>query len=367
MWIILKKELRERWLEFLLGALVVGIVVAAFVVQHAFSRSAEEEIHGLAHNLGNNMLVVPEQMDLAQFYAFEYGDHTMPENYLELASKSDAGMHIKRSQAVLYGNLEVDGMRIVVIGSHLQMPPHPGMKDLPPLTFITEPFARKLGVGPGSSYTVNGQALYAMNIVKPDSSLSDYSIVMPLGTAQKILGKPGQINALYAGGCWCSIDIPALGKIIEGALPDTKAITVAGMIKAQKGILMVMSKYSKVFFLAAVLFVSTTILTLILSQIKKSMHEIGLLFAIGAPRKLVCTNFYLKACIIGIVGGLMGFLAGIPLAEYLGEEFLGRTIRPGIELLLPVFAISFFSSVIGTLIPAYRVLQIDPVETLREV
>ncbi|OHD70777.1 MAG: hypothetical protein A2W19_04515 [Spirochaetes bacterium RBG_16_49_21] len=367
MFATLLKELKARWLTFFLGIIVVALVVAAFVIQRSLSQAAENEIHGLAHQLGNNMLIVPVNMNMIDFYSFKYGDAFMPENYPDRAQNSKAGEHIRLNRPALYGNAVKDGTDIVVIGSDMGMPEAPNHQERFPRTLITERFAGKFAVNPGSNYILNGVELNAARILPGDARLPDYGVMMSLADAQKILGRPGKINALYLGGCWCDIDIPALGKEIERSLPGTKAISVAGMIKAQKGVIAVMREYSGVFYAAALIIVSGVILTLILMETRRYRREIGILAAIGASRGAICAHCYIKAGIMGLAGGVAGFLLGAPLAGYICRTFAGMTISAGAELLMPVAGISLFSSFIGAAIPAFHLSRIDPVEALREV
>lgn len=364
---LLLKEFKARWIEYFLGIIIVALVATAVIIQRSLSQAAENEIHGLAHNLGSNMLVVPGEMNMIDFYSFKYGNASMPENYPEIAAGSKAGEHIKMSRPALFVNLAMNGTDVVVVGSDMRIPEASVPDDHLPRALVTEPFAKKFMVEPGSDFMLNGVKVRAVRIIPPDAGIPDYSVIMPLASAQVITGRTGKINALYLGGCWCSIDIPALGKQIESALPGTRAITVAGMVAAQKGILAVMKTYSNVFYLAAMAIVFGTVLILILAQIKKYRREIGLLAAIGATPGMVSSNLYMKAGLVGTAGGLVGFFIGAPIAGFLGREFFGIAASAGIQQLAPVLAVSLASSLMGAFFASSYLVGIDPVETLREV
>lgn len=364
---ILLKELKARWAEFSLGALIVALVVIAFIMQRTLSQAAESDMHDLAHKLGNNMLVIPDDMQLDDFYSFKYGTAVMSEDTTELIKKSEAGIHVKMSQPALSGNLMHDGEMVVVIGKKSPMLETPNSPDAAIPAIVTEQFAERFRIQPESTLVLNGTTIQVAAITQNDTKLADYSVIVPLEAAQRILGKPKKINSLHLGGCWCSIDIPALGKKIERAIPGTKAITVAGMIQAQKGILAVMHNYSNVFYLAAILIVSGTILLLNLSHMKKYAREFGLIMAIGAPKRFICATLFIKAGLIAITGSIIGFLFGVPLTKIAARLFLDMTANPSIDLAAPVFAMSLLAGFLGACIPAYKALHRDPVEIMREV
>jgi putative ABC transport system permease protein len=363
---ILLKELKYRWFEFFLGILITALVVSAFIVQYSISKSAENEIHSLAHNLGKNMMVVPEDTNMADFYSFKFNSSVMPDNYPRLALDSEAGMHIKQIQPVLFGNLNINGLAIVVMGRGLDFTEKQNDKQKLPEAIVTEKLAARLGINRGSILETGGTKFKVNRITEGDSMTSDYGIIVSIKNAQSILGKEGKINALYLGGCWCSIDVPALGKMIEGSLPGTRAITIAGMIAAQKGAVSVMREYSNAFYIAATMMVTGTILLLIFSQIRRYKREFGLFMALGTPGELINFNIWAKSCLIGIAGGLAGYLFGIKLVGLLGGRFPGLNDITAGSQIVPVLGIILLSCFIGAVIPSYTLFEIDPVETLRE-
>ena len=65
MLLLFLKDLKHRWFEYLLGAVIISVVTAAMIVERSVTSSAEKEIHTLAHKLGKNMLVLSEETDMA--------------------------------------------------------------------------------------------------------------------------------------------------------------------------------------------------------------------------------------------------------------------------------------------------------------
>jgi ABC-type antimicrobial peptide transport system permease subunit len=95
--------------------------------------------------------------------------------------------------------------------------------------------------------------------------------------------------------------------------------------------------------------------------------EIAIMQAIGATRGTVATLFGLEIALVGVVGGLIGALAGVWLAHAVGAAVFGAS-QIEVSAILP-FLIVFAAMTIalaGAAQPLYRTLHIEPAGILRE-
>jgi len=358
------KEFKERWKEVFLASLVIGLVVSLVVVQNSLSAGSENAIHDYAHNLGNNMLVVPAEMELSDFYMFRYSSETFPEDYPERLQSSDIGGHIRLSESRLYGNIETNGVSVIVVGivsSELE-----GRSASMPMAVIGGGIAENLQLREGSVFALGGISLKVAQVLNAGVDGIGSHVFVSLGTAQEILQKPGAINAMHLGGCWCSLDIPSLALKVEEILPGTRAVTKAGLIEAQKGMIGVMERYTGVFHTVALLLVGGVILFLILSQVRRYMREFGLLLAIGTSPGIIMLSFMVKAGITGMMGTILGFLLGIPLTMQVSSYLLGTAVAPSSGLLFPIMVLCLQISLATALIASARIAFLDPTKALRE-
>lgn len=114
--------------------------------------------------------------------------------------------------------------------------------------------------------------------------------------------------------------------------------------------------------------------TMIMSVLERT-REIGLMKAIGARNRDVLSVFITEAGVIGLLGGIVGVLLGVGVAQLI-DLFAGGFLSSSgaetssvinIPLWLPVFAIGF-SVVIGLaagIYPAFRAVQLNPVQALK--
>jgi putative ABC transport system permease protein len=362
MWMIFLGDLRRRWAEYALGATAVALVVAALVTHRAVTASAEESVHELAHRLGRNMLVVPAATDLAAFYAQRYGVEALPDSFPQTIRSSHVAQHVRSIEARLYGNVRAAGGEVVVIG---QADGWPALGDVEPAVLGPEA-ARVLGVAPGGTFRLGERVFSVLQVADPPPDGLDAAVFMPLAAAQRVLGRPGELSALRLGGCWCRIDVATLAGDVEKLIPGARAVTVAGMVKAQKGSVETMKRYSSVLHLTGLGVVALVIGSLAASQARRRARELGLLVAVGAPPRTLAVLFTLQAALAGAVGGVVGWAIAAPLTSRLGAALLGSSLVPPAGLLVPAAGLAALVSAVAAFIPAARAASLDPTVVLRE-
>ncbi len=360
-------SIRYRWFEYLAGATVVAVVVAALIVQRSLSASAESQIHDLSHNLGKNMLVVPAGTDLFDFYTLRYGSATMPDNYPEKIRSSELGRHIRAITPQLFGSLEVDGVHLTVVGQSKPRQASRSRGSSAPSAVLGDEAALRLGLARGDTLMAGDVPLVVTRVTSSVPDGFDMAVFTELSVAQEILGQPGAINAMRMGGCWCRTDVPALAAQVQNLLPGTRAITVAGVIKSQTGIIAKVKRYSNVLYGLAILLIAGITAALTSGQLRRHIREIGLLLAIGTRISSVTVFFVIMAALIGTVGAGIGFLLGFPLTEYLALRLIGYSLPVSGNLVAPILGLSIGVSVLSALVPALRAARLDPTIVLREL
>lgn len=362
MWMLFIRDLRHRWFEYALGALAVALVVAAVVTQRAVSSSAEESVHDLAHRLGRNMLVVPKATDLAAFYDQRFGREGLPDTFPDDLRASGLAQHIRSIEARLYGNVRTDAGEVIVVGQDLAWP---ALGNVAPAVLGVRA-ARALGVGPGAIFSLRGQPFTVLQVADAPPDGLDSAVFMPLAAAQRVLGRPGELSALRLGGCWCRIDVETLASDVEKLLPGVRAVTVAGMIKAQKGSVETMQRYSALLLLTGGAVIALVIGALAASQARRRARELGLLVAVGARPRVLAVVFTAQAAAWGAVGGVVGWLAAAPLTNHLAASLLGSPLTPPPGLLVPAVGLAALVSAAAGFVPFARATALDPTVVLRE-
>lgn len=112
---------------------------------------------------------------------------------------------------------------------------------------------------------------------------------------------------------------------------------------------------------ASALGVSTT---MIMSFIRR-IHEIGLMKSIGADSGKIISLFLAEALMIGLTGGVLGYLFSIGTSQFIGIQ----VFNTGLEQRNLLFFISIGSSIVisvsGSILPIRKALRIRPVLVLK--
>jgi hypothetical protein len=358
-------DLRHRAVEYLLGVGVIAVIAAIVVLQRGLAESAEGGVHDLAHKLGKNMLVVPAGVDPISVEALEFGEATMPEDYPQMIAASSLGKHVKLVHARLNDNIVVNGVPLVLIGEGSDHGDS-ALASQAPAAMLGPEAAQALGLSSGGVMNVGETAVVVSGIADPPPDGLGMGVFTSLATAQRLLGRSGQINTMRLGGCWCRFDVPTLAGDVEKLLPGTRAITVAGVLEAQKATVATMKRYSVVLYVVSLLMVGATVLALMVSQVRRSLREIGLLLSTGASTILVQTLVLARAGAMGSIGGLSGYLLGALLTAKLGSQLaqVPLEVEPG--LWLPLAVLCGGTSLVAAALPARWAARVDPCQVLRE-
>jgi putative ABC transport system permease protein len=179
-------------------------------------------------------------------------------------------------------------------------------------------------------------------------------------------GQPGRINAIEMMGCCQEISNDLIGGL-NRRLPDAKVVTIKQVVSAQQRTNNMMRNFSLVFLVIILLVGGASIANYMFANVYERRREVGILVALGAGRGLIQRIFMLKALILGLVGGVFGYLAGTALAVILGPRLAGIAVTPRADWLLYSVALSVGLSLVAAIVPVYRATKLDPSVTLQEV
>ena len=128
---------------------------------------------------------------------------------------------------------------------------------------------------------------------------------------------------------------------------------------------------------ASILVLSTIVMT-----VKSKEREIGILKTIGASNAQLILIFFFQGLLVSLIGIFIGIVLGLLITFNINnfidllESILQRNLLDAYFInyfpyhiitsqILMICGISFIFSIISSLIPALRVIKLDPVEVLR--
>ncbi len=106
------------------------------------------------------------------------------------------------------------------------------------------------------------------------------------------------------------------------------------------------------------------VMNIMLVSVSERTHEIGLKKALGAKRRRILGQFLTEAAVLTSLGGLIGILGGIGLAELLSKA-MDTPTAISVPAIIVAAAFSILIGIIFGLLPATKAARMNPIDALR--
>ena len=396
------KELWHRKSQLVSGLLAITLGIGVIVGIRSFSVVSEKAVAVNLDNLGANIMVLPQSASVDNYYSADIDAPTFPESYVErivtstlpgvdnLSPKLTRRVKIGNENIVLTGILPKSeiaskpiwqqsgllGKKVAAncapaagaqpakyLDAKLQ---RKGIENLSSTDcFIGSAVAQRLKVQENSTLTIENKTFTIVKVLPETGTIDDDRVFANLHTVQELLGTGEQISAIEIMGCCSAISDGLLSKL-RNILPDTRITTIGQIVSTQIENNKLMNKISMV-FLIIILFVGRiSIGNYIWANVNERRKEIGILRMIGYHKRHIYYILILKAIIMGLVGGIAGYIVGTFAAIWLGPEFAGIEVGPIYILLLFSIVFAVTISILGSIIPAYLAGKIEPFSNMQE-
>jgi len=397
-------ELWHRKSQMISGILAITLGIGVIVSIQSISVVSEKAVAINLDNLGANILVLPQGTGIDDYYSADIDAPTMPGDYVEriltstlqgvdnLSPKLTRRVSINGQNIVLTGILPASEIaskplwqNAGLIGEELQLAcatagdanqSHGYENELLQRKAIDtlalseclagSGAARKLKLTEGGEVSIENQSFRIAKVLPETGTIDDDRIFAHLTAVQELLGIPDQVSAIEIMGCCNAISDGLLGKL-RNILPDTRITTIGQIVSTQIETNKLMNKVSAI-FLVIILFVGgISIGNYIWANVNERRKEIGVLRMIGARKNQIYSLLLIKASVLGILGGVAGYIIGTLAALILGPYLADLPVNPVLIFLLWSVLISTGISLIGSVIPAYLAGKIDPFINMQEV
>lgn len=189
-------------------------------------------------------------------------------------------------------------------------------------------------LGVGSTVTIGGEQLTVTGIVEltETSQAAAANVYLPLAEAQRLAGMPaGAVNEVHVQ-VGEAADVETVTARIEDAVGPVSVITADSLVQVFGAIGELSARFSTV--AAGVGILGGLILSWLAVQglVGERLREIGLLKALGWPRRAVVRAFVAETSLLSVAGAAAGLLLGIGLALLLAQlplPELSLTAGPG--------------------------------------
>jgi len=391
---IVLKDIVRRKKRVLFAALGVAIGTMTVVGILTIALAGQAKIYNELEKYGPNLAVMPAISNVdthlgdLSLGTLAVGENYIPEEKLpqirqiadgeikEALGISDEG-NIATIAPKLYINTAVKGTSMMVVG----MVPEEESKiktwwkieqgkylEGTDQALVGAVAAKLLTLNTGDTVELNGSAVTVTGILEETGSNDDYQIFVPLETLQKAFGKEGLISSIDIRALCNACPVEVIANAINQNITGVRAIAVKQVAEAEMGVMERMNKFMLALggiTLAVGLF---GVVNTMMSSVNERIKDIGIMRAVGASRNQIMRVFIYEAIIIGIVGGIFGYLAGTLLAYIVGPIiFAGTNINFVLKYLPLSLALAILVAVIATLYPAFRATRIRVADSFRSL
>ncbi len=352
--------------------------------------------------LGFNLVILPKDQNLADWYSDDYSTKYMPESYVDRLADSDI-VYVRHLLPSLQQKIQWPERKrtIILVGTRGEVPnlhlapQKPLVQPVPPgaITLGYE-LHRSLGIVLNDRINLLGRTFTVNNCYEERGNKDDITAWINLKEAQELLHKEGLINAILALECLCTGNaLPTIRKEIAAILPGTQVIeresralaraeartrvaeeSVTALEKEKQGresLRQERERMASVLMPVILLACALWIAIMGFMNVRSRREEIGILRTVGVSAKRIFLLFIEKHISIGILGGSLGFLLGSILAILFGspEQAVSIVEVGSLRFWLGMAALAVVGAsllaVIAGWIPAMIASGQDPAEVLR--
>ncbi len=388
------KDILRRKRRVLYAALGVVIGTMTVVGILTITLAGETRIYSQLEKYGPNLMIIPAISNLdVQLGDLSLGTLTVGENYIpeetlpqirqiadgeirEALGIEDEG-NIATLAPKLYMNTEVGGVSVMVVG----VDPQEESKiktwwriqegeylERTDQALVGATTAELLELNIGDKIALNGVDVTITGILEETGSNEDYQIFVPLETLQKAFNKEGLVSSIDIRALCNACPVEIIADSINQSIPGVRAVAVKQVAAAEMGMMERMNKFMLALAGITLAVGCFGVVNTMMTSVHERIRDIGIMRAVGASRNQIIKVFIYEAIIIGIVGGIFGYMAGTLLAYAVGPLiFEGTAITYVPQYFALSLGLAVLIAVVATVYPAFRATKIKVADSFRSL
>lgn len=248
--------------------------------------------------------------------------------------------------------------------------------------------AGEQGITTGDEVFLDGRG-YAVSGTLLTGGSEDRMVFMDLSAMQELKGLPGAVSRIQVSALttpmddfaykdpkkmstaeyekwYCTGYVTSIAKQLEEVFKGSSARPIWHVAETEGQVLGRLSVLVYLLTAASLIAAALGMSTTMAASLLRRLDEVGLMKALGAGFADITMIFMSEAFVIGLSGGLVGYLVSLGVADYIGTVVFGGALSQR-ELLLPVALLSAFGiAALGAMLPIRRALRIKPAIVLKE-
>lgn len=371
---------RKGKMFFLVLGLVIGIstVVTLLSITRSMTRNIEEHLN----QFGANIIMVPKSENLSLNYGgidvggVNYKVEEFDQEQLKDIKTIKNNKNLSIIAPKILGPVLVNDKTVLLMGVFFE-------EELALKTWwhktggafpqkenelmLGSQVAGLLGFKPGDTINLAGKPFQVTTILKPTGGPEDDAIIADLGAAQKLLGKEGRLSMVEISAFCQGCPITEMTLQIAEKFPNAKVTAMKQAVMSKMQSIDMFKSFSLGVSIIVILIGSLLVLVTMMGSVNERTREIGIFRAIGFRRGHIMQIILLEAMLLGIIGGILGFVIGNLIAWGIIPIVIKDGVFAGINVNLGIISIfmAVALSLLASLYPAFKASNMDPSEALR--
>ncbi|MGF7452354.1 ABC transporter permease [Pasteurella bettyae] len=218
----------------------------------------------------------------------------------------------------------------------------------------------------------------------------EQQLVLPLSAVQQLVDLPGKVQSIKVSALtvpendlsrkartnvdaldaaeydrwYCTAYVSSISHQLEEAISGVVVHPIWQVAASEGVVIGKIQLLLAVVTVAALIAAAMGIASLMTTTIIERSKEIGLMKALGAYQWQIVLLFYCEAILSGLIGGILGCIAGWGLARFIGDALFGVPLSFAWIVIPCVLVLAILIALIGTWFPAHRIARLYPVEVL---
>lgn len=233
---------------------------------------------------------------------------------------------------------------------------------------VGKTLAENLGAQLGGELTIShGDNVRSVRIVGVANTggSEENQIIGTIKLAQTLAGEPNSVHIVWVSVLAQGEDLERVAQTIEQKIPGSEAKTVSQVAQSEELVLSKMSFITALVTALVLVASGLSVMCTMSTSVMERRHEIGLLRALGAEDRRISLLHFTEASLIGLAGGLAGYVMGSAAAAVVGLQVYGKVLPPQPMVFLVTILISFVLVWVASIIPVRSALRVESAVVLR--
>lgn len=367
-------RLRRRRLVLAFLAMLVSAAVTSGLLNLYF-----DVVHKMRREFrayGANLAITPRESAPAA------GPALMDEAIAKRLPQNSGGATLLAAAPYLYAVAQIRNQSVVVAGTWLDaLRPMAtwwkvegnwidSRRDLA-RAMVGRSVAKRFGLAPGQAIELRyggeespPRTFYVAGIVETGGA-EDSQVIVNLVAAQELTNQSGRLSAVLLSVSGARDEIERYAETVArtNAAVESKPIR---QIAESEGQVVERVRWMIFATTAVILVVSALCVLATMNAIAfERRKDVGVMKALGAEEGSIVRLFLAEAGAMGLASGLVGYLLGVGLAEWMGRSIFHASVTPRPLVFPAVIVLSLAVALAGTIFPVRRVGRIEPAVILR--